>query len=62
VENAFGILASRFRCLLTTLATTLETATKITKACLILHSLMRMQYPALQNAELDVEGEMVVLH
>jgi len=57
VENAFGILASRFRCLLTTLATTPETATKITKACLILHNVMRMRYPALQNADLDVEGE-----
>jgi len=57
VENAFGILANRFRCLLTTLATTPETATKITKTCLILHNLMRMRYPALQNADLDVEEE-----
>ena len=55
VENAFGILANRFRCLLTTIGTTPETAVKIVKACLCLHNLMRERYPNLQNADLDIE-------
>ena len=57
VENGFGILANRFRCLLTTLATTPENAIKITKACLTLHNLMRDRYPNLQNADLDREDQ-----
>jgi len=55
VENAFGILASRFRCLLTTLAVLPRNATSITKACIILHQIMRLRYPTLQNADLDQE-------
>lgn len=55
VENAFGILANRFRCLLTTLYTTPANSAKIVKACLTLHNIMRMRYPNLQNADLDVE-------
>ncbi|XP_060561924.1 putative nuclease HARBI1 [Ruditapes philippinarum] len=53
VENAFGILAARFRCLLTTMQTTPRNAKRITKACLILHNLMRDRYPSLQNEDLD---------
>jgi len=51
VENAFGILAG------TTLQTTPTNAKKITKACVILHNLMRDQYPTLQNRELDQEDD-----
>ena len=57
VENAFGILANGFRCLLTTIATTPETAMKITKACIVMHNLMRNHYPYLQNGDLDIERE-----
>ena len=57
VENAFGILANRFRLLLTTFATTPPTTTKVVKACLCLHNLMQAQYPNLQNADLDGEDE-----
>ena len=57
VENAFGILVSRFRCLLTTLATTPFNAKKIVKACLCLHNLMRQRFPNLQNADLDGEDD-----
>lgn len=53
VENAFGILASRFRCLLTTMLVEPEVATEITRTCLTLHNLMRMRYPQLQNQEVD---------
>ncbi len=55
VENAFGILANRFRCLLTTMGTTPEHTSGIVQACLVLHNIMRMRYPALQNADLDVD-------
>lgn len=57
VENAFGILANRFRCLLSTLATTPATACKVTEACLALHNIMRERYPGLQNADLDREDQ-----
>jgi hypothetical protein len=58
VENGFGILANRFRCLLTTLATIPDTTVRITEACLCLHNLMRMRYPALQNQDLDGEYDL----
>ena len=57
VENAFGILANCFRCLLTTLVITPPTTTKVVKAYLCLHNLMRAQYPDFQNAGLDGENE-----
>lgn len=55
VENAFGILANRFRCLLSTMGQRPQTVKKITKACLCLHNLMRIRYPTLQNNDLDHE-------
>ncbi|XP_041464135.1 putative nuclease HARBI1 [Lytechinus variegatus] len=57
VENAFGIFANRFRCLLTTLGLRPSKVTKIVKACMTLHNLMRTRYPNLQNADLDREDE-----
>ncbi|WAR11806.1 hypothetical protein MAR_025986 [Mya arenaria] len=50
VENAFGILANRFRCLLTTLGMNPSTVTKTVMACMTLHNLMRTRYPNIQNA------------
>lgn len=55
VENAFGILANRFRCLLTTLHTTPDNTISIVSAALTLHNLMRDRYPNMQNADLDAE-------
>ncbi|XP_060782726.1 putative nuclease HARBI1 [Neoarius graeffei] len=55
VENAFGILSSRFRCLLTTLQQNPDNCRIIVEACVCLHNLMRMKYPDLQNADMDME-------
>ena len=55
VENAFGILANRFQVLLTTMQYDPSTVKLIVKACLILHNLMRIRYPGLQNQHLDTE-------
>ena len=57
VENAFGILANRFQCLLTTMRQDPKTVGSIVMACCCLHNLMRLRYPALQNAALDQEDE-----
>ena len=57
VENAFGILASRFQCLLGTMRQEPETVTSIIMAAMCLHNLMRMRYPSLQNAALDREDD-----
>jgi hypothetical protein len=53
VENAFGILASRFQVLLTTMQHEPSTVQLIVKACLILHNLIRIRYPGLQNQQRD---------
>ena len=53
VENSFGILANRFQVLLTTMQQSPATVKLIVKACLVLHNLMRIRYPALQNQQLD---------
>jgi len=57
VENAFGILANRFQCLLTTLQVGPVAAKTLVMACVTLHNLMRIRYPGLQNRALDREGE-----
>ena len=56
VENLFGIMASRFRCLLQTLEVTPEKAISITKACLTLHNLFRERY-GVNNISVDEEDE-----
>lgn len=57
VENAFGILSNRFRCLLTTLHLCPMTVRSVVLATVCLHNLMRMRYPGLQNALVDAEDE-----
>ena len=56
VENAFGILANRFRCLLSTMMQEPETVKTIVTAALCLYNLMRIRYPGLQNLDMDHEG------
>ena len=54
-ENAFGILANRFQVLLSTMQHEPSTVKLIVKTCLILHNLMRIRYPGLQNQQLDID-------
>ena len=54
VGNAFGILANHFQVLLTTMQHSPNTVNVIIKACVVLHNLMRIQYPGLQNQQLDL--------
>ena len=56
VENLFGIMAHRFRCLLTTLEVTPENAISISKACLTLHNLFREHY-GIGRHDADEEDE-----
>lgn len=53
VENAFGILANRFQVLLTTMQHHPSTVKLIVVACMVLHNMMRIRYPGLQNKQLD---------
>ncbi|XP_783499.1 putative nuclease HARBI1 [Strongylocentrotus purpuratus] len=55
VENAFGIHANRFQCLLTTLRQNPSTVRTMVQACVCLHNLMRTRYPCIQNSALDRE-------
>ena len=57
VENAFGILANRFRCLLTTMRQRPKTVTTIVKAACCLHNLMRLRYPTLHQNLIDQEDQ-----
>ncbi len=57
VENAFGIFANHFQCLLSPLRQTSEEVKSIVLACVCLHNLMYMQYPGLQNSLLDQEDD-----
>ena len=57
VENAFGILAHKFRVLLRTMNQRPETCRKIITACVILHNLIRLRYPATHNNLMDLEDQ-----
>ncbi|XP_041369700.1 protein ALP1-like [Gigantopelta aegis] len=56
-ENAFGILANRFMCLLTTLRQKPDTVVAMVMACCSLHNIMRLRYKMFQNVMVDQENE-----
>ena len=53
IENAYGILACRWGCLLTTINMAPENVKNIVLACICLHNIMRMRYPTLQDHDLN---------
>jgi hypothetical protein len=57
VENSFGILAHRFRCLLGTMQQSPERAKLCVMATMCLHNLMRLRYPVLQNMDVDANDQ-----
>ena len=56
VENAFVILANCWHYLLSYLQQRESTTTTIITSCILLHNMMRIRYPALQDNEVDTEG------
>ena len=57
VENGFGILVHRFRCLLTTMQQEPDTVTSCVMACICLHNLLRAANPSLPPGLVDAEDE-----
>ena len=51
VENAFGILASRFRVLMTTIELPPDTVRKVILTCVVLHNILRSQYKGQHGAQ-----------
>jgi len=57
VENAFGLLANRFRCLLTPMQQGPERVSQIATTCCILHNILRTTAPHLDQGMVDREDE-----
>ena len=57
VENAFGILASRWQCLARTMLQTPKVVKVVVSACICLHNLIRMRYANLDRGQMDIEDE-----
>jgi hypothetical protein len=55
VENAFGILASRYRCLLIVMCQLPDTVSTITLACCLLHNMLRTQVMAENERLVDTD-------
>jgi hypothetical protein len=55
IENAFGILANRFRVLLTLMHISPDQAEIMVMACCALHNMLRVKAPAAITANVDIE-------
>ena len=57
VENAFGILANRFRIYRTPIILKTTTVTKVVSATVVLHNMLRIRKDATPNATVDFERD-----
>lgn len=57
VENAFGVLAMRFRVLTTTMRQSPEVVNLIVTVCCILHNIIRERYPNINIQLYDIEDQ-----
>ena len=57
VDNAFGIMANRFGCLLTTMNQNKDTVTSIVLGCCVLLNIMRVRYPGVHQGIVNDEDE-----
>jgi hypothetical protein len=56
VENAFGIMANRFRVLLTPIATNIQIVDDIVLTCCVLHNFLRRKSTSyIQHRDIDTE-------
>ncbi len=53
VENAFGILANHWQCLMNPLSVEIRTSEKIVIATCTLHNMLRQQHPTVLNTDLE---------
>ena len=51
VENAFGILVSRFRVMMTTIELPPKTVRDVVMTCVVLHNILRSQYQGQHGAQ-----------
>ena len=61
VENAFGILTSRFRIFKSPLQQEPPLVNGIVMACLVLHNLLRIRYPTTQQEDFGGKGQHTVV-
>ena len=59
VENAFGIMASRFRVLLTAKEQPPETVREIVLTCVVLHNILRSQYNSQHGSQKPEDDEVL---
>ena len=57
VENAFGILANRWRCMMNMMQQPPDVVQLLVECCVVLHNLLRIRMPAIHNVEVDREDE-----
>ena len=61
LENAFGILTSRFRIFQSLLHQELPVVNRVIMACLVLHNLLRIRYPSAQQEDFGGEGQRTIV-